>query len=263
MAISAKEYYEGVLKQAGVSETKRQALVAALEDEEISKALVNEQIAPRLRHDEFSREMDRLKSEKEKTATYYQQLVTWKQEQDAAFAGAGAGNGAGNGDYLTKKDIEALEKKYQDSLKQQEASFITISKMMGRLASQHAVEFKEALDTDALEKMAIEKQLPLPQAYEAMVGTRRAEIQNQSFAAKLAAAKEEGAREFASKHKLPIDTVAREPEFGRLTFDRPGDKSVAPDYVPNTGQLSPASTRALRDSFVEAYNSAPSNTSGT
>src|SRR5215467_7750369 len=101
MAVSAKEYYEGILKQAGVSDAKRQALITALEDDEVSKALANEQVVPRMRHDEFSREMDKVRKDKEE---YYARMLQWKNEQDALYAQTTQTvQPPVNPDYMTKK----------------------------------------------------------------------------------------------------------------------------------------------------------------
>lgn len=259
--MNAKEYLTQLAQAAELSQEERDALLKVADKDKFAKGLEE---GVMLRSD-YSRAQDQLKTEKERTGAYYQELVTWKASEDARLA-ALTGNGNGgqvvNGEYLTRKDIEALDKKYQDSLKQQEASFITISKMMGRLASQHAVEFREPLDTDLLEKTAIEKQLPLPQAYEAMVATRRSELQNQSFAAKLAAAKEEGAREFASKHRIPVDTSPRE-QHHVFYGQQSGEQPVVTDYQPNTGRLSQQSFNKLREGFAEEFNKQPASTSTT
>lgn len=270
MAISAKEYYEGVLKQAGVSEAKRQALISQLEDPELAKALADDAIAPRLRQEEFSRNMDLVRQEKEKTTKYYADLLAWKAEQDRILAEAANGgrtvNNGGevvNGEYLTKKELEALKKEFSDELSKMSTNQITITKMMGRLASQHVVEFREPLDVDALEKVAVEKNLPLPQAYAEMVAGRRASLSEEQRKAELAKAREEGAKEFASKHKIPVDTQPRE---YHVLLDRDPKKQVGvDDYVPNSGQLSPRAEQQLRENFRTEWESYKpgANTSGT
>ena len=263
MAVSTKEYYDGVLKQAGVSEAKRQALITQLEDEEVAKALANEQIVPRMRHDEYSREMDKLKGDQKKTGDYYQSLVTWKAEQDQILAAALAANGQQPQTVQqVQPDLTAYEKKWEEKLAQRDGQMIGLLKTGMSLASRHAVEFKEALDVDAIEKIAVDKKLSLQQAYDDYVAPRRLVTSDELRKTEIAKAREEGAREFASKHKIPVDTQPRE---HHVIFDRDPKKQVgADDYVPNSGQLSPQSTRALRDNFVEAWESVPaSNTSGT
>ncbi len=253
---SAKEYIEQLAQSAGLSdEDKANMLKVAAANDKFAKGLEEGFM---LRSD-YSRSQDAVKTEKERTAAYYQQLVTWKAEQEAALAGAGNGNGNGavvNGEYISKAELAEMMKKNTEAMQQQERSFITIAKVMGKLASRHATEFKEELDTDALEKIAIEKQLPLQQAYEALVGPRREEAQAKSFAEKLKQAKEEGAREFASTHNVPIDSAPRESQYGRLAFDKAAAETAVPDYEKNSGRLRPEQTRGLRDKFVADYGKA-------
>ncbi len=252
---SAKEYAQQLAQAAGLDADATSAFLKVVENEKVAKGLEEGFM---LRSD-YSRAQDAVKAEKDRTSAYYQQLVTWKAEQEAALAGAGNGNGSGavvNGEYISKAELAEMMKKNTEAMQQQERSFITIAKVMGKLASRHATEFKEELDTDALEKIAIEKQLPLQQAYEALVGPRREEAQAKSFAEKLKQAKEEGAREFASTHHVPIDSAPRESQYGRLGFDRAAAETAIPDYEKNSGRLRPEQTRTLRDKFVEEYTKA-------
>jgi hypothetical protein len=251
-----KAYLDELFKAAGASmdDSAKQAVTNFFNQDAVAKHVESGQ----LRQSDYSRNMDALAAEKKRTVDYYQQLVTWKADQDALYAGQSAQSSAVAPDSLTRKDLEALEKKFSDAAKQQEANYVSALKMMGRLSSQHAVEFKEPLDTDALEKIVIEKQLPLQQAYAQMIEPRRKAAQEADFTAKLAAAKVEGAREFASTHHIPVDTAPRESEYGRLGFDGRTEQPVVTDYEKNTGRLSPQATRALRDNFVKNWEEAGS-----
>jgi hypothetical protein len=260
--MNAKEYAEQLAQSAGLSQEEKDSLLKVVANEKAAKALEE---GVMLRSD-YSRQSDALKAEGQKTAKYYSDLVAWeaqrKTEWEQAMAGVdkGAPGQVINGEYITKKDLEAIEQKYQQQAKQQEGSFITIAKVMGRLASRHANEFHEELDTDALEKIAVEKQLPLMQAYDALMAPRRTEAQTAARAAEIAKAKEDAVREYRSTHKLPIDSGPREQH---VIFDRDPKRAGIEDYVPNSGQLSHMSRSKLRDSFVEEFEKAGVNTSGT
>ena len=256
MAINVKEYLEQLAQTAGFSDEEKAGLLKAVTNEKFSKGLSDDI----LRQQDYSRNMDSLTKEKQRTTDYYSTLLNWKAEQDRLYAEAtGVQPVVQNGDYLTKKDLDALEKKYQDEFTRREQVQIALLKDGMRLASQHAVEFKEPLDTEVLAKIAVDKNISLRAAYEDMTAPRRAEFTSAQRKQEIADAEARGAREFASKHKIPVDSSAREAEFGRLNFDH--KTSAVQDYVPNSGQLSPTSTRNLRDSFVEAYNTAPTGTS--
>jgi len=128
------------------------------------------------------------------------------------------------------------------------------------IASRHAVEFKEPLDAAAVKKVAMEKGLPLAQAYDEYVAPRRAEAQAAQHKAELDRVREEAVRDFASTHKIPVDT--RPSEYHTL-LDRDPKKQVGvDDYVPNSGQLSHRAEATLAGNFADAWNSATAGTSG-
>src|SRR5215467_9088677 len=253
MAVSAKEYYEGILKQAGVSDAKRQALITALEDDEVSKALANEQVVPRMRHDEFSREMDKVRKDKEE---YYARMLQWKNEQDALYGQAQQvqQQTVANPDYMTKKDLEALEKKYQAELERQSNIQVDLLGIGMELASDYAVTYKKRLDTNALKQIAIEKKLSLRDAYAEMTRADRETQQAAQRKAEIDQARADAVREFASTHQIPIDSTPREAGYGRATFD--GQSKAVADYdsLKQQGRLSNQQNVNLRNAFVEEWN---------
>ena len=260
---TAKEYYEGVLKTAGVSEAKRQVLMAALDDEEISKALQAEAVAPKLRQDDYSRNMDALKADRQKWEKFYADNLTWKAQEEARIAQLLAGGGNGE-DVIrtTGQEFETFKKTWQDELtksnQQRDAQVVNLLKDGMFLASQHAVEFKEALDTEALAKIAMEKGKSLRDAYADLVAPRRAELQSTQHKEELKRVADEAVRDYAAKHHIPVDTQPRE---YHPIFDRDPAKQV--EYQPNTGRLSPTAERQLRSNFVDTWNEAGAKTSGT
>jgi hypothetical protein len=261
MAISTKEYFEGILKTAGVTETKRQALLAQFEDEEVAKALANEVIAPKLRQEDYSRNMDALRVKEQQAVDYYAKLAKWEADFKAQQDAAQHSNGNGDrdviqpvqGDFISKKDYEA-------ELAKRDANYISLLKTGMKLTSQHMSEFKEALDVDGLEKIAIDKNVSLQQAYDDMVRDRRAAAQKALTDAEKEKYAEEKVRDFASKHKFQVDTAPRE---HHVMFNRAEKTQAVDDYVPNSQQLSQQATRNLRAGFAEEWNKAGSGTSGT
>ncbi len=257
MTVSAKEFYESLLTKAGVAPEKRQALITQLEDPDVAKALADDAIAPRLRHDEFSRQADEARAAKQKSEAEYAQLLQWQATEQkkiddfwtqyqAANGNAGNGNGDGTRTIVQPVQGDFLDKKtFESELAKRDQQFVSLLKDGMGLASRHTVEFKEALDTEALAKIAVEKNLTLRQAYDEMVAPRRTEAQKAQFDAQLKAAREEGARDFAATHQIPVDTRSREQH---MIFDRP-----APDTIPAPG---PARDQMLRKDFMDAWNTA-------
>lgn len=269
--MTGKEYLEQLAQTAGFTdEQKAGILKVATENEKFLKGLEEGVLA----RSDYSRSMDALKTEKDKmiadNTRYYQseavraaenqkvvdQYAAAVQRYEAQYGKLEGTDGerkviqTAQGEFISKKD-------YDESVKRMEGNFIGILKTGLKIATQHMHEFKEPLDVDALEKVAVAGNISLQQAYDQWVSPRRTESQAAALKTQLDAAKAEGAREFASKHKIPVDTGAR--EFHPL-LDRTPNQGGITDYQPNSGRLSPTGERTLRDSFVEAYNSVPAAT---
>lgn len=257
MAIT--DYLEQLAQTKGLSADDKAALLKIVGgNADFAKGLEE---GTMLRSD-YSRAQDALKKQKDETTAYYNQLLTWKGEQDAAYAAAlagsnGNGNGNGgfvNGEYISKKDFEEFQKKQAEAAAQREANFITISKKVGRLASRHAAKFGEELDTDALEKVVVEQKVDLDRAYDLMVADRLKAQQDASFAERIKREREEAVREFASTRNLPVDSAPRDSSMGRLNFAP--DQTMAAEVVPHEGRLTPRGAQQLRQSFIEEWNKA-------
>src|SRR5882724_4175943 len=259
---TVKEYYEGLLKKAGASEEKKQAILAALDDEVVAKAFNEDLVTPRMRHDEYSRNMDALKTDKEKWSKFYQETITWKaNEQDRIAqleALAANGHDPNNVDpnvrqqtVLTTEALTALDKKYDERMKSQEQNFLSLLEGVGDITSDYVVRFKEKPDLGAIKKIAIDKGMSLTQAYSEYIAPRVQAMQTADFDARLKQAREEGAKDALSKQGLPGITAPR--DFHPLL-----DRGVSDQNVPDKG---PARDRWIRDQFIQDLN-APTATSG-
>jgi hypothetical protein len=273
MAVDPKQYLDELLRDAGVAadDPKRQAIFDVFSNEKVSKKLADDV----MRQSDYSRAQDELRTKTQRNEAFYADMLTktdanqkvlneWaaKVKQYETEYGALDDNGNGQRQVVQSVQTDFISRKDYDAEKQRtEANFIGILKTGLKIASQHMYEFKEPLDVDALEKVAVEKNVSLQQAYDQWVGPRRIEQQKAQFDAEKQKFADEKVREFASTHKVPLDQGPRE---YHPIFDRDPKKQVgAEDYVPNSGQLSPQATRNLRDNFVEAWNTAPvTNTSG-
>ena len=126
--------------------------------------------------------------------------------------------------FVTRDDI-------QKQLSDRDARYAGVIKQMGRLASKHAVDFKEALDVDQLEKLAMETNLPLDVAYERMIGPRMEEARKTAAEAEKKAYAEQAVKDALSRHSLPTD---------------PTPQATAPIFI-------------QRDKAAEAKNGKPAN----
>lgn len=253
--MDAKQYAELLLQEAGVSdEAQRKAFLDVIGNEKAAKRLSEDVMM----HADYARNMDKLRKQEQDNAAYYQKLLDWEKTAQQQLEQQQPVIQQVQPD-LTKFQDE-LSKSWEKKLAERDGQFLGLLKVGMTLASRHAVEFKEPLDTAAIEKIAVEKQLPLAQAYDEYVAPRRAQAQAEQRKAELENAKAEAVRDFASTHKIPVD--ARPREFHTL-LDRDPKKQVGvDDYKPNSGELSPRAQAQLAENFAEAWNSATAGTSG-
>lgn len=261
MAIDAKQYLEQLAQTAGLSEEEKQGILKAASNEKFAKSL-SEGVEMR---SDYSRKMDELSQDKTKWTEWYKGEVAKAQANEKLFAEQQTvieqlkANGASpeliksaTGDFISKAEMEKLRQ-------QDQAAFINLMKITTDLQGSHLMEFKEKLPVDELEAIAVKKNISLKQAYDELVAPRRAELSTKNLADQLAAAKAEGAREFASTHKIPLDNAPRE---YHVMLDRDPKKMVGvDDYVPNSGQLSSVSTRQLKANFAEEWEKAAAGNS--
>jgi hypothetical protein len=246
--MDVKAYLDSLAQTAGLDAESKANLLKAIENEKFATALSGSLS----RQEDYSRNMDALRKDREGLEA---EKSTWREwyakavEQDAAreaelvkLRGGQPTNTTTtstsiNGG-LTKADLEKI-------LAQERGSLIAVTKAMGRIASRHAAEFKEALDVDAVEKIAIERGIRVEDAYEQYVAPRVAERQKAEFEQKLKDAHDAGVKEGMSKHGIPDD--ASTPRGHHLLFDRP--KVVDPNAK--------LGDRQRLDNFAEAWNSQP------
>lgn len=255
--MDAKQYYDGLLKTAGVEDAARQALLGTLfADEKVAKALADDAVAPRLRQDDYSRKLDEVAGIKKRNEDWYAKEIKTQADMEAKrieyeqkLAALGTTDDdttrrtaiTSVADVVTKKDLDEL-------LAKRDMNTITIIKSATRMADDYRARFGKALDLDALEKVAVEKNLPLDIAYQQHIAPELEARRTTEFDEKLKAAKEEGAREFASTHKIPVDTKPREPH---MIFDHKAPPADAPK--PGSAEFE----RNLRGAFVDEWNKQP------
>lgn len=249
MAIDTKQYLEQLAQAAGLSDEEKANLLKVASNDKFSKALGDDV----LRQSDYSRNLDALRADRQKWEKWYADSLQWRADEEARIAALTNGGHqtppstqpAFDAEGYKKMLLEEVNKKTQT----QEQQFIGLLKTGLSLVGRHMAEFHEPLDVDALAKTAVEKQQTLDAAYSDLVSPRRAEAQKAKYEADLKAAREAGAREFASTHKIPIDTAPRE---HHPLLDKPS-QAVVTDYTPNSGRLTPSSERSLRDSFVSEW----------
>jgi hypothetical protein len=213
-----QEYLDSLAQTAGLAEEDKAALKKVLGNQKFSEELEKGV----KRQSDYSRNMDELKAEKLKVDTQIGQWREWYKtaaETDAARetelqelrAKAGVTvtpTTTTTGGY-TKKELE-------DLLARERGQLIAVTKDMGRIASRHAADFHEALDVDAVEKIALEKGLTVVKAYEEYVAPRVKEISDKAIEEKLKQAHDAGVQEGLSKRDVPDEgSKSYHPIFGQ------------------------------------------------
>ncbi len=243
-----KDYWSKLAQEAGVPAERVQAFQQALEDPNLLKAISDRALA----RDEFSRQMDSLKKEKDGYTTWYNQALTsfeankkaaedyaarvkaYEDTYGALDPNARPNNNNVNADYIDRKTMEA-------ELARREQGYLGVMTGMVKFATDYQSKFGQSLDPDELVKYAKEKGLTLNAAYDAYISPKLLEKQSKDFEERLAQARQEGAKEALAKHRLPNDPRPSEPHF---LFDR-----TAKDDTP------PATPRERSSAFAEFYNS--------
>lgn len=212
MAETAVQYFTRICKEAGKSDADVAALLVVVQDAKVSSHF-DETI--RRGTDDFNAMQGRVTAAEKKVKTYDED---WYPKANAEYTAMQTENNRlrtlvnGNPDdppgfdsskYLTKADLEAMNK-------ERDARYAQVIKQAARLASRHVSKFGEELDVDAVEKLAIEKNLPLDMAYKEFIAPRELEAQTAKFTKEKEEAVREGIRNYASQHKLPVDPVPHE-----------------------------------------------------
>jgi len=239
---AAKAYLLELAQTAGLSAEDLATLTKVAENEKFATELNN----GTKRQSDYSRAMDETRKLKTDTEA---QIKTWKEwyenavqvdaarEEELKQLRANPNNPNPNPPTptgLTKKEIE-----------EREGRMIQVIKQMGRISSRHAAKFGEELDTDAIEKIALDQGLTVDRAYEQYIAPRVKEAEAKNVEERIKAAREEGVREGMSKREVPGEgSRAFHPVFDH---NRPAAGTTVPT------KLSDAQRSA---NFAEAWTTA-------
>lgn len=220
----AKDAYDAFLAEcvAKVPEGKRAQVEEMLKDSEIAPAIRDRVLA----RSEFSRSMDQLRSERsefEKTvAEANRNIEGWKdwygnastefastQERLRAYEETyGVLEGGAKPRFVTE---EAVTKRLSDELANRDRLAIQFADMLTDLKLEHRQKYNERLNTEELIEFATKRGQRLTDAYRDFTADKAREIDDKAMEEKLKKAREEGAREYATQHKLPVAPVSMEP----------------------------------------------------
>lgn len=248
------KYWQKVVKDQGVPQEQADAVLKLLSDEAAGKAFAQAFVP----QSDYSRDLDKARDEWKGKADealakvnqyndWYEKTAKPATEQYAKTADrlkkyeetfGALEDGARQQvppDVVTKKDLEEWTQRSAQNTAR-------VMKDLSSVTVDHFKRFGDTLDVEALEKFAVENNLPIRQAYDSMIQPRLRERETADWEAKVKAAKEEGARDYASRHQLPVDP---KPTESHPFFDR--------KEVPQ-GTSAMAQERASREAFFAGLN---------
>ncbi len=254
----AKAHFTKLAQDSGMDAESTKTVLQAMENEKFRTGLA----AGYKRHDEYSREMDSVRAEKQRLKDWYEKEELPKYQVYQAGAeelrkykeaygnlddgglnnggnGNGNGNGRGNGHGMTQ---EQLDKYLEDKLKQRDSAYVGLTKTAVRISSDYTKRFQDTLDVDAVEELALKKGLPLDQAYKEYIAPKEQAATEARHKAEIEAAKAEAVRDFTSRMKLPIDS---KPHEAHPFFERKG---------PEAGKTEADMDRASKEEFMKGWN---------
>lgn len=124
---------------------------------------------------------------------------------------------------MTKEEVLAL---VNENLNNQGARYVDLTKQVAYVMDNYRSKFGETLDLDAVEKYALEHNMPLKSAYKEFIAPKEEELRNKEWEVKLKQAREEGARDAASRQGVKSTWTQRDDEHPHPLFDQ---EKVNPD----------------------------------
>lgn len=203
---TAIDAFKDLAKEAGWSED--QVTLA------LSKPAFKELENGFIRQDEYSRSLDKARDLQAKVQEYND----WWSKTGPAVEGLRAKEVAlaryqerfGDLENANPQHVQAVTgvslDDVQKMLAQRDQNFSGLLKDGLRIASRHAAAFGEELDVDALEKIALEKRVPLTQAYEELVAPRVRERETAKTQAEIKRQVDEQVKDELSRRALSPGT---------------------------------------------------------
>lgn len=248
----AKKYFKELAEKQGLSEDEMSPILKALDSEKVGKVIFDG-FVPR---PQYSSDLDAREAEKKAALARKEELEKWYKEEGRPAYEQNLRGVKTLEQYIDrygpltedeKKDaiketglsLKQVEELLDKKMKEKDQLYINLTKDAIRLSQDHFQRFKEPLDIDGLEKLALEKGLPLQVAYRELIDPKVKAVDTAAWEAKVKAAREEGARDALSRHKLPTDSGPRTPH---PIFDQEKVKEgIDPD-------------KAAKEAFMEGWN---------
>lgn len=258
----AKAHFTKLAQDSGLDKDQTASVLQAMENEKFRGSLSQGY----KRHEEYSRGLDEVRNEKERLKQWYEkeelpkyqlysksldELRRYQTEfgdlgDDQGLNNGGDRNGGGNNNRRAGSGAamtaEQFEKILEDRLKQRDSAYVGLTKSAVKISADYTKRFNDTLDVDAVEKIALERGLSLDIAYQEYIRPKEQVLMETRHKDEIEKAKLEAVRDYASRHRLPVDSKAQEahPFFDRKT--------------PATGAGAGDEDRNSRDEFMKGWN---------
>lgn len=223
----AKAYFSNLAQKENLSGAEIDTIIKSFDDEKLAKVILDA-FVPR---PEYSSALNTKQAEAEAAVKEQKRLLDWYEKEGkpayetnkqgidklqkyiemyGELENATDRRNAAAATGLTKEEVQKM---LQDGLQEQAGRTVSLVKMATRLGIDHYKTFQETLDVDALEKIALEKGLPLEVAYKELVGPKLEERREAAFKKQLDDKYKEGLRDARTKGDIPGDTKSKEPNL--------------------------------------------------
>lgn len=259
-ADEAKQHFTKLAQDAGLPKEQMDAVLQAFENERFRSQVTNGY----QRQDEFSRQMDAVRAEKQRLQDWYEKEEYPKYQRYQASINAleryrsqygelddgqglnngrnGNGNGNGNPGYMSREDVSRY---VEEQLKQRDGAYVGLTKSTMKAQADYMRRFKEPMsdsDVDEIEAHALKNNMDFSVAYKDWLQPRVEALKDKVHKEEIERAKAEAVRDYASRHQLPIDT---KPQEAHPFWDR---KPVEEGKTPMDAD------RTSREEFMQGWN---------
>jgi hypothetical protein len=243
----AKQYFEKLAQDSGLDGDAQSAVLQALENEKFARGVADGFI----RHDEYSRGMDKVRSREEELNKWYNDAampayqtnvrgIEKLRQYETLYGDLTNGSSPASSSPSTP-NREELDRYLEDKFRARDQAYTGLSKTISKITFDYYKRFGEPLDVDEVEKIALSRGMDPMSAYKEYISPKLEAQQKTEVDAKLKAARDEGYRDALTKHRLPVDTA---PKDYNPFFDR---------EVPKTGTSEVEADRASRSAFLEGW----------
>lgn len=248
-----RQYWQEIATKAGLPEDKVSAISGVLGDESVARAFRQGFVPVPEHHSTLDQMKNRVTSREQELNDWYQRVAVpayqsnlsgiEKLRQYESLYGEIDGSATNNpGAETMNLTPEEIDRRLEEKLRARDQAFVGLVKAIPRMSFDYYKRFGEVLDSDAVEKIALENGLPPDLAYERYIAPKVEAQRSVELEAKIKAAREEGYRDALSKSHLPVDSTPRDSNpFFEREEPKPGTSDLEQD-------------RGSRQAFLEGWN---------